>query len=175
MPPFCFSNLRLNFLALHAQLSLRCRNRTRSSQGFYFFLPAVKEPARPQLLTRLSIARLRRRLRDGFCNVGIGGAAVAKLTGSARMEQTDASQNAHAVRLVRDSYGRCYRSRRYVRAPYPYHDDGYYPGYYGYGPGIFFGFGGHRFDGGHGFGGHGFGGHGFGGHGFEGHGGGHHG
>lgn len=89
------------------------------------------------------------------------------------MEQTGASKNVQTVHLVCDNYGRCYRSRRYVRAPYPYYGDGYYPGYYGYGPGIGFGFGGHHFEGGHGFGGHGFGGHG-GGHGFGGHGGGHH-
>ncbi|WP_197433560.1 MULTISPECIES: hypothetical protein [unclassified Bradyrhizobium] len=83
-----------------------------------------------------------------------------------------ANEYKQTVHLVCDNYGRCYRSRRVVRAPY--YDNGYYPGSYGYGPSVVFGFGGHHYDGGHGFGGHGFGGHGFGGHGFGGHGGGHH-
>lgn len=91
--------------------------------------------------------------------------------------QNAARQHAQVVHLVCDEYGRCYRSRRYVRAPY--YGGGYYPGTYGYAPGIAFGFGGHHYDDGHGFGGHGFGDHGFGGHGFGdhgfgGHGGGHH-
>ena len=86
--------------------------------------------------------------------------------------QTAASEYTQLVHLVCDDYGRCYRSRRYVRAPY--YSGGYYPGGYAYAPGIVFGFGGHHYDGGHGFGGHYFGGHGFGGHGFGGHGGGHH-
>ncbi|MFX7556030.1 hypothetical protein ABTJ70_18545, partial [Acinetobacter baumannii] len=61
-------------------------------------------------------------------------------------------QNFQTVHLICDNYGRCYRSsRRYVRGPYPsaYSSYGYYPGYYGYGPGISFGFGGHHFNGGH--------------------------
>ena len=82
--------------------------------------------------------------------------------------QTAASQYAQTVHLVCDDYGRCYRSRRYVRAPY--YGGGYYPGSYGYAPGIVFGFGGHHYDGGHSFVGHGFGGHGFADHGYGGHG-----
>jgi hypothetical protein len=106
-----------------------------------------------------------------FAMVVATSASAAPLAPSSRFASV-LDRNLQTVHLVCDNYGRCYRSRRYVRAPYPYYDNGYYPGYYGYGPSIFFGFGGHHFDGGHGFGGHGFGG--YAGHGFGGHGGGHH-
>ena len=80
-------------------------------------------------LYRMAIARV-------FAMVFATSASAAPLSPTSRLASV-LDQNVQTVRLVCDNYGRCYRSRRYVRAPYSYYDNGY-PGYYGYyGPGIF--------------------------------------